>query len=209
MRLALLALAAVLAAGPAAAECRDDVTAAFAKQRAAKSFRMEANVISMQGPMKMTVDYVLPDRIRQRIVFATQPDAAIEAVLIGLKSWANEGKGWAVAPGEIKAELERQLRDVAQETDDQLGNFECAGKETIDGVELSVFRSVKGPPGAGGKPTGGTEAPNEMTRLIFVDPAKGLPARTIVGRANALDRPLFKAVYSYPSEIKIEAPAAN
>lgn len=209
MRPALLALATVLAAGPAGAECRDDVTAAFAKQRAAKSFRMEANVIGQQGPMKMTVDYVLPDRIRQKVVFATRPDAPIEAVLIGLKSWANEGKGWVEAPGEIKTELERQLRDVAQETDDQLGQFECAGKETIDGVELSVFRALQGPPGPGGKPAGGSAGPNEITRLIYVDPAKGLPSRTVVGRAAALDRPLFKAVYSYPAEIKIEPPSAN
>lgn len=204
MRCAHVAIALIgFAAAPAHAECRDEVVAAFSKQRDTKSFRMEANVISMQGPMKMTVDYALPNSIRQRIVFATQPDQPIEAVMIGLKAWVNEGKGWGEAPQEVKGELDRQLRDVAQETDDQLGKFDCLGKQVIDGKELSAYRAAEGPRGKD------TPGGNETARIIYIDPAIGLPVRTIVARPTALEKPLFKAIYSYPTDIKIEAPVGN
>lgn len=205
MRLAPLAIAILAAVIPAAAraECRDEVTAAFAKQRETRSFRMVANVISAQGPMKMTIDYALPNSIRQHIVFATQPDQPIEAVLIGLNAWYNDGKGWVDAPPEVRAELERQLQDVAQETDDQLGKFDCLGKQSVDGSEVAAYRAAE-PPRAKDAP-----GANETARIIYVDPAKGLPVRTIIARPTALDRPLFKAVYSYPNDIKIEAPAGK
>ena len=199
-----LALAAMTV--QAHADCRGDVSSAFAKQREAKAFRMEADVISVQGPMKMTVDYVLPDRIRQKVVIAVQPQP-VEAVLIGLKAWANEGKGWAEAPADIKEELDKQLRAVAEETPDQLVDFECMGKQMIDGVELAAYRAQEGPkdmsPGADKKPK------SDTTRIIYVDPAKGLPVRTIIARPDKLDRPLFKAVYTYPTDLKIEPPAVD
>ena len=203
MRRALIALATLLLSAPVHAECRDEVAAAFAKQRDAKSFSMEANVISMQGPMKMTVDYGLPNSIRQKIVFATQPDQPIEAVMIGVNAWVNEGKGWADAPADVRAELDRQLRDVAQETDDQMGKFDCLGKQTIDGKEVSAYRATEAPRAKDAPPG------NETARIVYIDPSAGLPVRTIVARPSALDKPLFKAVYSYPTDIKIEAPAGK
>lgn len=204
MRMVLALFAFLIAAAAARAECRDEVTAAFTKQREAKSFRMEASVIGQQGPMKMTVDYILPDRIHQKVdILLTK--ASIEAILIGRKAWAHDGQKWGEAPADVREELDNQLRAVAEETSDQLGQFECMGKQMVEGKELSAYRAQEGPkdmsPGADKK------APaSDAVRVIYVDPATGLPARSILARREAVDRPLFKAVYSYPTDLKIEAP---
>ena len=200
---ALLATAAVSA--PARAEdCKAAVTAAFDKQRAAKSFRMEAYVIGPQGPMKMVVDYGLPDRLRQQVHLAIE-NKTLEAVMIGKDAWLNEGQGWAAAPDEVKEELVKQLRSVAEETAEQMVQFECMGRSMVDGAELAAYRAQEGPKDmskdAATKPKG-----NDTVRVVYVDPATGLPARSVVARPEKLDKPLFKAIYTYPTDIKIEPP---
>lgn len=202
----VLAAAGTTGISAARADCKAEVTAAFDKQRAAKAFRMEADVISIQGPMKLTMDYILPDKLRQVRKLAILPEPQ-EAILIGVRSWINEGKGWEEAPNEVREVLDKELRSVAEETADQMSDFECMGKQQVDGAELAGYRAQEGPkdlsPDAAKKPK------SDTVRIIYLDPASGLPARTIVARPNALDKPLFKAVYSYPAELKIEPPATT
>ena len=62
---AAFALSALALCPAASADCTKEVADAVLKQSQQKSFRMESNVISEQGPLKMTVDYILPDRMRQ------------------------------------------------------------------------------------------------------------------------------------------------
>lgn len=202
--LAALTVVVASASAPAFAadpDCRTPVTAAFDKQRAAKTFRMEANVIGPQGPMKMTVDYGLPDRIRQKVLMVLE-QKTIEAVLIGKDAWMNEGQGWTTAPEEARDELGKQLVAVAEETSDQMVQFDCMGDVKVDGRELAAYRAKEGP----GKGAAPAVNPSGTVRVIYVDPATGLPARTIVARPDKLDHPLFKADYSYPADLKIEPP---
>lgn len=201
----VVAAIGLAAAAPArAADCRAEVTNAFEKQRAGKTFRMEANVIGPQGPMKMTVDYGLPDRIRQQVLMVLE-NKSLEAVLVGRDAWLNEGQGWTKAPDEVREELDKQLSSVAEETSDQMGQFECMGNVQVDGKELTAFRAQEGPKGANPKAASSPRT-NDTVRVIYVDPATGLPARSVVARPEKLDKPLFKAVYSYPTDIKIEPP---
>ena len=50
--------------------------------------------------------------------------------------------------------------------------------------------------------------PDRPVRVIYVDATTGLPMRSIFARANKLDKPIFEANYSYPVDLKIEAPQA-
>lgn len=205
---ALLAATAVAAlaagTGPSrAADCRAEVTAAFDKQRAAKAFRMEASVIGPQGPMKMTVDYGLPDRIHQKVLMVIE-NKTLEAVMIGRDGWLNEGQGWQPAPDEVKEELGKQLSSVALETADSMVEFDCMGNMQVDGAELAAYRAKEGSKSL--KSTAPIPTSNETIRVIYIDPKSGLPARSVVARPDKLDKPLFKAVYSYPADIKIEPP---
>ncbi len=192
------------AAPAAAADCKAEVTTAFDKQRAAKAFRMEASVIGPQGPMKMTVDYGLPDRIRQKVLMVIE-NKTLEAVMIGRDAWLNEGQGWVDAPGEVKEELDKQIRSVAEETAESMVQFECMGRMMVDGAELAAYRAQEGPKDLS-KDAATKPKSNDTVRVIYIDPATGMPVRSVVARPEKLDKPLFKAVYSYPADIKIEPP---
>jgi hypothetical protein len=214
--LGLTLVAAAFAAAPARADCNGglDVAQAFAKQREKKTFRMDANVYSAQGPLKMTLDYILPDRLHQSVQIILE-QKGVDAILVGQKAWANEGDGWKIAPPEIKEELDHQLTEVAEETAEQVGRFTCLGNELVDGRELAAYRAEEEPPKPDGQGGAAQPAPqskpptNESVRIVYIDLKTGLPARTVIGRPTQLDRPLFKADYSYPDDIKIEPPAGQ
>jgi len=56
------------------ADCQTDVDAAFGKLRASKSFRLRTTILNPQGSLKMSVDYVLPDRMHQKVTLNTGSD---------------------------------------------------------------------------------------------------------------------------------------
>ncbi len=93
MRRLLMATALLVAASAAAqaSSCKDEVATALERQRKSSGFRMETKMISEQGPVDMTVDYVLPDRMRQVVKSAIDP-VPIETVLVGNVAW-NSSRG--------------------------------------------------------------------------------------------------------------------
>ena len=206
MRAALISLALGLAtATPVLADCRSDVVDAFEKQRKAGMFRMVANVVGAQGPMTMTLDYVLPDKLHQTVKFTIQ-QSSVEAILIGPQAWVNEGRGWNEANKDEKDELNRQLAQVSEETAESLGGFDCLGSSAVDGAQLKAYLAIEGPKDKSKTPTAPVNKDNRAERIIYVDPTTGLPVQTIMALPGKYDRPIFKAVYSYPVDIKVEPP---
>lgn len=191
----LAALAAAVAATPATAEdCSKAVAEAYSRQRAVSAMRQQTRMITERGPVQMTVDYLLPDRMHQRVKAVIDP-AATETILIGTRAWVSNGQGWQPLTLEQGSELAEDVRKAVVDPPAQTNKYECAGKETIAGRELLVYRAVpeKGP----GSTTLGT---------TYVDPITGLPARTVMARAEKPDRPFFEQDTTYDPDIKIEAP---
>ena len=100
------------------------------------------------------------------------------------------------------------MTDIAK----NVGNFECMGAETIEGKKL---RSYKGKDEVKSetpeqkeirKKEGGEEIKNEAVRVVYIDIETGLPSHIIFAREGMLDKPIFKEVYTYPSDLKIEQP---
>lgn len=208
MRSVLISLGVILAAAvpaAAAADCRVDVVDAFERQRKAGSFRMVANVVGAQGPMTLSLDYVLPDKLHQTVKFAIQP-TPVEAVLIGAEAWVNEGQGWRAASKDETSELHRQLAQVSEETPESLGQFDCLGSSSVDGQRFNAFLAIEGPRDKSKAATAPVNKDNRAERIIYLDPTTGLPARTILALPGKYDKPIFKAEYSYPADIKIEKP---
>jgi hypothetical protein len=201
-----VALGLLVAAGPALAssQCSKEMGTALENQRKSGAFRMDVFMIAEQGPVKMTVDYVLPDRMRQVVTVVLDPKP-IETVLVGNKAWSNQGGAWSRVSEEVTRDLVEQVRQTVAETPETIGRWECLGKLTVEGQELTAYKGGEtGPvdlsPDAAKKPK------NEAVRIVYVDPATGLPARSIYARPDKLDRPMFKAIYTYPKDIKIEPP---
>jgi len=209
------ALVLAASATAAAADCTREVHQAFTRQGNSDMVRKEMNLIGEQGPFKMLVEYVKPDRMRQVVTTLVEPDKAAETVLVGNESWGRTPEGWRkldkTTTEQLVAFFKSSLADVAT----NVGQFDCMGAETIEGQKVRAYRGIaeakpETPEQIEAKKRGEdvTEAPkNEAVRVIYLDFDTGLPARIIFAREGMLDKPIFKEVYTYPTDLKIEKPA--
>ncbi len=212
MRRSLLALAAILATwhAPLAQEakpdekenanpCRDEVSSALQKLRKSSWFRMETNMITENGPTNMTIDYVLPDRMHQKVT-VTATNALQETILVGKSAWGSEGKGWQVLPDEITNQIISQVRENVLIQQDSVGNYSCKGKTKFEGKDVMSYRLED-------EPVKDSNAPkNEAYRMFYVDAITGLPVSNAILSPGREDKPLFKTSYSYPLDLRIEPP---
>jgi hypothetical protein len=179
--------------------CRDEVSNALQKLRKTSWFRMNTNMITENGPMKMEIDYVLPDKMHQRVT-QTLTSQTSEVVLIGDKAWANEGKGWQTLSNELTQQLKSQMYENVVEQQADIGNYSCKGKATIEGREVMAYKLE-------GEVAKDSTAPkNEAFRMFYVDAVTGMPLSNALLAPGREAAPLFKATYAYPVDMKIEAP---
>jgi len=196
------ALLAALPAGPALSagkSCKEEVVAAFAKQRASRAFSMAAKLTGESGPAEITVEYQPPDRMRQTIIAPGQP-APLETVLVGTRAWSRQGAAWEELMPAIAQTIIAQVREAVVEPPKDVGEFECIEKATIDGKEYLGYRSIE----KGGADARGSTVTRPVHRTIYVDPETGLPAFNIVAEEKAGAVPIFKGVYTYPTDLVIE-----
>lgn len=212
MRRLLTALALIIAAGPAAhAGCKDEVASALERQRKTSGFRMQTKMLSDQGVVDMTVDYMLPNRMRQVIKSTAEPKP-VETVVIGRDAWSRmEGEPWRPLHPQVADALAAQMQETLGDDQGALGEFECLGKQAVAQQNLLAYQGENVEPGPENLSPGVTEKPklpDRPVRVIYVDPITGLPMRSIYARANKLDKPIFEATYSYPADIRVDAPPA-
>jgi hypothetical protein len=211
MRRMLSALTLLIAAGGVAeaGSCKDEVHAALERQRKSSAFRMETKMLAPEGIVNMTVDYVLPDRMRQVISSTADPEP-VETVRVGPYAWTRrKGQPWIPLNPQLTGELISQMEDTVGDNPVALGDFECLGKKPLGDKQMLAYRGENEKGGPKDMSPGAKDAPklpNRPVRVIYVDPITGLPKRSIFARADKLDKPIFEASYSYPADIKIEAP---
>lgn len=212
----LLAAVALLIAGSAAtsgahAACKDEVASALERQRHTSGFRMTTKMLSEQGVVNMTVDYVLPNRMRQVITSTTEPKP-VETVVIGRDAWSRmEGEKWRPLHPQVADALSAQMQDTLGDETGELGDFECLGKQPVADKSYLAYQGENVEPGPKNLTPGQVEKPklpDRPVRVIYVDPVTGLPQRSIFARADKLDKPIFEAIYSYPADIKVDTPDA-
>lgn len=211
MRLSTLALFSVLLAAPALAQdkpanekpnanpCGEEVAAALQKLRNSSWFRMETRMITENGLTDMTVDYVLPDRMHQKVNVVGQP-LTQEVILVGNQAFSNEGDGWRILPQDITDQLITQMKDNVLTEQKEVGKYSCKGRVQVDGKDVLSYKLEDEPP----EDSKGTK--NEAYRLFYVDAMTGLPVRNAIVAPGREDKPLFKTSYSFPLDLKIEAP---
>lgn len=210
--LAVATIPAKAADDKASDACTKEVLDAVIKQTKQPGYRMETDVISQEGPLKVTMEYVLPGRMRQIAVLAAAP-TPIETVLIDGEAWTTEGGGDKFIPMTFQhaEQLIEQMRKSTKADPEAVGKFDCMGTETVDGRQVRAYKSkpmVPGMKGPDGKEVE-TTARNEAVRVVYVDVETGLPTRTVLTRITAMDKPIFKEIYTYPADLKIEKPAAD
>jgi hypothetical protein len=157
-----------------------------------------------------------PDRMRQTTRVAIDPKPQ-ETILVGSKAWSKDGDAWVALSDGITKELSGQLDEILGDEAGTLGTVACLGSTSIDGAELIAYRiesdAQNGPkdmsPDAKEKARLALADEARPLRMFYVDPTTGLPVRSVFARANKLDKPIFKALYSYPGDIKIEPPVGK
>ena len=179
--------------------CRDEVATALSKLRKSSWFRMSTTMITEVGPTAMIVDYVLPDRMYQKVT-ETLTNKTSEVVLVGEQAWANQGAGWMALPNSTMNDLRTQIYENVLKEQEDVGNYACKGRTQLDGRDVLSYKLEDEPP------KDSTSPRNEMYRMFYVDAMTGLPISNALlspGRENA---PLFKATYTFPIDMKIEPP---
>lgn len=201
-----------LAASPAFADCSAEVVKAFEVQSSKKFVRKDTDMLTENGPVKMTLEFQLPDRMRQTVK-ALIDDKATQTIVIGLRAWTQDGDEWFELPPQAAEQVVEFMKKSVALSGDDMGRFECQGTEAVDGKQLRSYRGLdEEPKGADGKPIPAgdkTNTPNEAVRKVYVDPETGLPARTTYGRKDPATKPIYKEVYTFPETISIEAPAVK
>ncbi len=216
MRLALLAAALLLVPASVHAECKDEVLAALGKQRKTKAFRMETSMVSESGPVSMTIDYIPPGRMHQ-VVTTKLDNKTTETIVIGLKAWSKADGNWEEVPNETASMMSHELAEIMGDDPGTIGTVACLGSTTVDGRQLMVYRMENDAViDDGGVKEVGRSAKekaaaaladeNRPIRMFYVDPASGLPVRSLFALASKLDKPISKASYSYPADIAVEPP---
>ncbi len=207
MSLAAIGLGVALVSGPALADCSQEVADAVKLQSESKMWRKESNIITENGPVKMTIEVVAPDRMRQVVSLVVNPKP-VESVLIGGKAWTKaNGSGWKKLDAKPTGELFTFFQSITGTKIQDVGKFRCLGVEPVKGRQLRAYLGIedtsKPPIGKDTKPK------NEAERVVYVDPDTGLLASTVYARKGMRDRPIFSDTFTYPDDLKIEQPKVN
>ncbi len=204
MRLSILVLSLLLAVpAHAAADCKSDVNTAFEKLRASKAFRMKTTIVNEQGSLRMSIDYVLPDRMHQKVSLSTG-SGQVELIVIGTKAWSNNGQGWAEMPANFAEHVADQIKQSVVEPPQSNNDFTCLGDKEFEGKSYAAYRAVLAVPLPEGQSQGASTGTNIQT--VYIDKATGLPERNIVTADLASEKRLFDGTFSFPPSISIEPP---
>jgi hypothetical protein len=179
--------------------CSEEVAAALQKLRKSSWFRMTSNMITENGPSTMEVDYILPDRMHQKVT-NTVTKASSEIILIGQEAWSRKGDGaWTLLPANVAGQLLTQLDETVLQEQTDIGAYACKGRVKLDGRDVMSYR-LESTPGQG------DTFKNQTYRMFYVDVMTGLPVSNALLVPGRDDKPIFKTTYAFPLDLKIEAP---
>ncbi|MBS0235323.1 MAG: hypothetical protein JSR99_17785 [Proteobacteria bacterium] len=193
------------------ASCKDEVDAAFAKLREAKSFRLETTISNADGTLKMRADYILPDRMRQTVTLGDQ-SVPMEMIVIGKRAWSNQGGGWAELPEKFADTVANQIKETVAEAPKVATDYKCAGDKDFEGKSYALYQGILAMPlSAEAKEKGprisAVSAPNQQS--VYVDKATGLPVRNIVTPVTDPSKRLFDGTFTIVHDMTIDPPAVS
>ena len=203
----VLVVFAVVAALPSIADAADDacriaVQTAFDKQRQSKGYRFAASMPGPQGATKMTIDYLPPDRMYQKVEAPGHP-APVETIAIQRWAWGTMGGGWEELQPQFAQSIISHVRETLVSPPPITAAFACLGKVKLGDKDYLAYRADQPSQAAAD-----LKAP-QLARTVYVDEATGLPAANIVAENDGKGAPVFDGRYSYPTDIVIEAPVGG
>ena len=185
---------------PNANPCSDEVSAALQKLRKSSWFRMDSNMLTENGPTTMQVDYVLPDRMHQKITNKLTQKTS-EVILVGNGAWSRQGEGaWSPLKADVAEELKNQMADSVLKEQTDVGAYTCKGRTKFEGHDVFSYKLENEPE------KGSTADKNQTFRMFYVDALTGLPVSNALLVPGHEQKPIFKTTYSFPLDLKIDPP---
>lgn len=160
---------------------------------------MNTQMITENGPTSMQIDYVLPDRMHQTVT-EKLTNKTTELILVGNHAWSKQDGGWKPVPQQIAAQLREQMDDMVVKQQTDVGSYACKGRTQLDGRDVLSYKLDSEPE------KGSSTAQNQAFRMFYVDALTGLPASNALLAPGHEDKPIFKTTYTFPIDMKIEAP---
>lgn len=203
----LLALT-LLMPSTALADCKTDVDAAFEKLRATGSFRLQTKIVNAQGQLTMESDYILPDRMHQRVMMDGS-STPMEMILIGKKAWSNQGQGWSEVPEKFAETIARQMKETVVDPPKAAVDYKCLGDKDLEGRSFAAYQGILPTPIPAeaeqkGPRISAVSVPNQQN--VYIDKSTGLPVRNIVTPVTEPEKRLFDGTFTVVEGLKIEAP---
>lgn len=210
MRFLKALLLLTISGAPAFADkaCKDQVEAAFAKLRDQKAFTLETTITNPQGKLKMRADYILPDRMHQRVILGEE-GTPMEMIVIGKSAWSNQGQGWSALPEKFAETVAQQLKETVAQGANSVSDYECLGDVDFEGKKYVAYKGILPTPidpaaEQRGPRVDAVKVPNQQH--VYIDKASGLPVRNIVNPVTEPDKRLFDGRFSVVEGLKIDEP---
>ncbi len=181
--------------------CREEVAAALKKLRNASWFRMDTTMLTEKGFTDMQVDYVLPDRMHQKVAVPATKEKS-EIILVGEKAWSKQGEGdWVEVSAELTQNLKGQMQDQVVAHQEEIGNYSCKGRTKLEGRDVMSYKLEE-------EMRKDSDTPrNDAFRMFYVDAVTGFPVSNAIVVEGRDGKPIFKTNFSFPIDLKIEPPA--
>jgi len=166
---------------------------------------METKITNPQGTLTMSNDYVLPDRMHQKVQMSTETlPGTMEMIRVGDKAWSNQGNaGWAELPPKFVEAIVTQMKETVTEPPKDESTFECLGDVTFEGKTYAAYRTQRRTEGAAD-----TKA-SETIQTVYIDKTLGVPVRNVVTAESEPDKRLFDGTFSLRDGLKIEPPKVD
>lgn len=207
---ALLAVLLISVSGPALAEvsCKEQVDAAFAKLRESGKFRLETTINNKDGTLKMLADYVLPDRMHQKVTLGGE-GAAMEMIVVGKKAWSNQGGGWAALPDAFAQTVANQIKDSVANAPKVSTEYKCVGDKEFEGKTYTLYQGILAMPLSPdakdkGPRVSAVSVPNQQN--VYIDKETGLPVRNIVTPVTEPEKRLFDGKFTVLKDLSVDPP---
>lgn len=179
--------------------CSDEVAASLRKLRNSSWFSMNSNMITENGPTTMVVDYILPDRMHQKITNDLTKKSS-EVILIGREAWSRQGDvSWKQLPANVAGQLQAQMDETVLQEQKDVGPYTCNGRIKLDGRDVMSYKLES-------TPEKGQTFKNQTYRMFYVDVMTGLPVSNALLVPGHDNKPIFKTSYTFPLDLKIEPP---
>lgn len=184
-------LLAALVAGPAQADCLEDIKTILANSLTSGPYAME--MTSEAGGMTINAEVVPPKAMRSKTVVA---DTTMEVTVLDGKAWMDmgQGEGWTALPDTMADTMMAGFQGAAEMLDSVTAE-ECLGTQNVDGRDLLAFKYDI------------TMSSVLSKSTMYVDPASRLPVILDSVSDVGGTRTDTRAVYRYDPTITVVAPA--